>query len=160
MRQLHSLLIRAGTLRIATSVIGLATVAVIGVLGATDAPRLTRAWLSRDTGPNSPSIGYIDWPKPRASVSSVFAVEGWAADADGVVEVRLYVDADRVAVVRPVVPRPDVDAIFPHVARERHGFSAELNVGSKTGVCLVRADAVDTRGVVTTVARARVAIEP
>jgi hypothetical protein len=160
MRQLPSVLIRAGKHRITTSLIGLVAVASIGVLGATDAPRLTRALLTRDTGPNSPSIGYIDWPKPRASVSSVFSVEGWAADTDGVVEVRIFVDGDRAAVVRPSVARPDVDAIFPQVVRERHGFGAELNVGSKTGLCVVRADVVDTRGALTTVARARIVIEP
>jgi hypothetical protein len=139
---------------------GLAAVAVIGVFGATAGPRLTRALLTPDTGPNPLSIGYIDWPKPRTSVSSVFTVEGWAADEDGVVEVRIYVDRDRAAVVRPSVARPDVDAAYPRVARERHGFGAELNVGSKTGSCLVRADVLDKRGAVTTVARARIAIEP
>jgi len=160
MRQFHSVVIRAGEHRLTIAVIGLVAIALIGVLGATDAPRFTRALLAGDTAANAPSIGYIDWPKPRASVSSVFAVEGWAADPDGVKEVRIYVDADRVAVVHPWVARPDVDAIFPNVARERHGFSAELNVGAKTGPCVVRADILDTRGAVTTVARARIAIEP
>jgi len=138
----------------------LVAVAVAGLLGATAAPRLTRALLPPDTGPNPASIGYIDRPKPRTSVSSVFLVEGWAADVDGVVEVRIYVDGDRAAVVRPSVARPDVDALFPHVARERHGFGAELDVGSKTGASVIRADVLDTRGVVTTVARARIAIDP
>ena len=50
------------------------SVAVIGV-GATAAPRLTRALSPRDTGPNAASIGAIDRPKPHTSVSSVFAVE-------------------------------------------------------------------------------------
>jgi len=135
-------------------------VAVIGVFGAAMGPRITQALLPPDTGPNPASIGYIDRPKPRTSVSSVFLVEGWAADQDGVVEVRLYVDGDRAAVVRPSVERPDVDALFPHVARERHGFGAELNVGSKTGACVIRADVLDRRGAVTTVARARIAIDP
>jgi hypothetical protein len=135
-------------------------VPLVGVIGATTAPRLTRALSARDTGPNTSSIGYIDRPKQHTSVSSVFAVEGWAADVDGVVEVRIYVNDDRAAVVRPSVARPDVDAQFPRVAREPHGFSAELNVGSKTGPCFIRADAVDTRGAVTTVARARIAIDP
>ena len=98
--------------------------------------------------------------KPLASVSSVFTVEGWAADDDGVVEVRIYVDRDRAVVVRPSIARPDVDALFPHVARERHGFGAELNVGSKIGPCVIRADVLDKRGAVTTVARARIAIDP
>jgi hypothetical protein len=133
-------------------------VVVIG--GLTAAPRLLRALRTRDTGPNAASIGYIEWPKPRTSVSSVFAVEGWAADVDGVVEIRIYVDNDRAAVVRPTVARPDVDAQFPHVARERHGFGAELSVGSKTGPCFIRAEVLDTRGAVTTVARARIAIDP
>jgi hypothetical protein len=135
-------------------------VAAISAFGAAAAPRLTRALFTRDTGPNPVSIGSIDRPKPRTSVSSVFAVEGWAADADGVVEVRIYVDGDRAAVVRPSVARPDVDALYPQVARERHGFGAELNVGSKTGACVIRADVLDTRGVVTTVARARISIDP
>jgi hypothetical protein len=135
-------------------------VAILGVFGATAGPRLTRALMPRDTGPNTSSIGYIDRPKPRTSVSSVFAVEGWAADVDGVVEVRIYVDNDRAAVVRPSVARPDVDALFPQVARERHGFGAELNVGSKTGPAFIRAEVLDTRGAVTTVARARIAIDP
>lgn len=138
----------------------LIAVAGIGVLGATAAPRLTRALFTRDTGPNTASIGYLDWPKPLASVSSVFTVEGWAADDDGVVEVRIYVDRDRAVVVRPSIARPDVDALFPHVARERHGFGAELNVGSKIGPCVIRADVLDKRGAVTTVARARIAIDP
>lgn len=138
----------------------LVAVAVLGGFGAAAAPRLTRALLTRDTGPNAASIGYIDRPKVRTSVSSVFVVEGWAADEDGVVEVRIYVDADRAAVVRPSVARPDVDALFPKVARERHGFGAELNVGSRTGWCVIRADVLDTRGAVTTVARARIAIDP
>lgn len=138
----------------------LVAVAVIGVFGATAAPRLTRALLTRETGPNAPSIGYIDRPTPGTSVSSVFAVEGWAADVDGVVAVRIYVDGDRAAVVRPSVARPDVDALFPNVARERHGFGAELDVGSKTGRCLIRVDVLDTRGAVTTVARTRIAIDP
>ena len=140
--------------------VGLVAVAVIGVFGATAAPRLSRALSTRDTGPNTSSIGFIDRPKPRTSVSSVFAVEGWAADVDGVVEVRIYVNDDRAAAVRPTVPRPDVDAMFPHVARERHGFGVELDVGSKTGPAFIRADVVDTRGAVTTVARARVVIDP
>jgi hypothetical protein len=93
-------------------------------------------------------------------MSSVFTVEGWAADEDGVVEVRIYVDRDRAAVVRPSIARPDVDALFPHVARERHGFGVELSVGSKTGPCVIRADVLDKRGAVTTVARARIAIDP
>jgi hypothetical protein len=76
------------------------------------------------------------------------------------VEVRIYVDGDRAAVVRPSVARPDVDALFPQLARERHGFGAELNVGSKTGPCLVRVDVLDRRGAVTTVARTRIAIDP
>lgn len=135
-------------------------VAAIGVFGAAAAPRLTRALMTRDTGPNAASIGYIDRPKPRTSVSSVFAVEGWAADTDGVVEVRIYVDGDRAAVVRPSVARPDVDAMFPQVARERHGFGAELNVGSRTGPCVIRAEVLDRRGAVTTVALARIAIDP
>jgi hypothetical protein len=140
--------------------VSLVAVAAIGLFGATAAPRLTRALLTRDTGPHAASIGYIDRPTPRTSVSSVFVVEGWAADVDGVVEVRIYVDADRAAVVRPSVARPDVDALFPQVARERHGFGAELNVGSKIGACVIRADVLDTRGAVTTVARARIAIDP
>lgn len=160
MRQSRSVVIRSANHRILISLIGSVAVALIGLLGATGAPRLTRALWTGNTGPNPPSIGYIDWPKPRASVSSVFAVEGWAADQDGVVEVRIYVDADRVAVVRPWLARPDLDAAFPNIARERHGFSAELNVGSKTGPCVVRADILDTRGAVTPVARVRVAIEP
>jgi len=90
----------------------------------------------------------------------VFAVEGWAADVDGVVEIRIYVNDDRVAVVRPSIARPDVDALFPHVARERHGFGAELNVGSKIGPCFILAEVLDTRGAVTTVARTRITIDP
>ena len=144
--------------RHAVSAILVSLVAVIA--GTTAAPRISRALRTRDTGPNAASIGYIEWPKPRTSVSSVFAVEGWAADVDGVVEVRIYVDNDRAAVVRPSVARPDVDAQFPHVARERHGFGTELNVGSKTGPCFLRAEVLDTRGAVTTVARARIAIDP
>ena len=90
----------------------------------------------------------------------MFAVEGWAADVDGVVEIRIYVNDDRVAVVRPSIARPDVDALFPHVARERHGFGAELNVGSKIGPCFILAEVLDTRGAVTTVARTRITIDP
>lgn len=152
--------VRSARDRIRISLIGLVVIALAGLLGATKAPRLTRAFFTEDTGANPPSIGYIEWPKRNASVSSVFAVEGWAADQDGVAEVRIYCDADRVAVVRPRFARPDVDAAFPNVARERHGFNAELNVGSKIGPCVVRADVLDTRGAVTTVARARVSIDP
>jgi hypothetical protein len=152
--------IRSARNRIRIVLIGIAVVALAGLLGATKAPRLTRGLFTVDTRANPASLGYIEWPKRNASMSSVFVVEGWAADQDGVVEVRIYVDADRVAIAHPWLARPDVEAALPNVARQRHGFSVEVNAGSKIGPRVVRADVLDTRGAVTTVARATITIDP
>jgi hypothetical protein len=111
-------------------------------------------------GPNPVSLGFIDRPRPHTSVSSLFPVEGWAADESGVAEVRIFLDGRLAATVPTTASRPDVDAAFPQVARERHGFSLELDAGGTTGPCTVRADVVDRRGAVTTVAQVTIVIEP
>ena len=109
---------------------------------------------------NPPSVGSIDVPKARASVSSQFVVSGWAADESGVAELRLYLDDKLVATPSLTVVRPDVDRAYPTALREPHGFSTVVNAGDKTDRCLIRAEVLDKRGALSRVAQVSVVIEP
>jgi hypothetical protein len=109
---------------------------------------------------NPPSVGSIDVPKARASVSSQFVVSGWAADESGVAQVRIYLDDKLVATPKLTVARPDVDRVFPAAQREPHGFSTVVNAGDKTDRCVIRTEVVDQRGALSRVAQVIVVIEP
>jgi len=110
--------------------------------------------------PNPPSVGSLDSPKPGTSVSSQFVVAGWAADESGVAQVRLVIDDTVIAKPRLTVPRADVDQAFPSLLREPHGFVAVVDVGDRTGPCLIQEEVLDRHGAVSRVAHVRVVIEP
>ena len=115
----------------------------------------------RQTAPNPPSIGFIDSPSPSASVGPVFTVAGWAADESGVDRVRIYLDDELVAIVPVTSPRPDVDRAYrKYAGTGPHGFHALIDAGTRAGSCVVRAEALDKRGAITTIFSVPVTIEP
>jgi hypothetical protein len=117
----------------------------------------------RQTERNLPSIGFIDAPAPQSTVGPLFQVSGWALDSDALIErVRIYLDDDMVATVPLTILRPDVEKAFPMRmgTGTPHGFTTLVDVGSRTGYCTIRVEAVDGRGGLTQFASTTVKIEP
>jgi hypothetical protein len=100
---------------------------------------------------NPPSIGFIDIPAANATVDPGVRVSGWAADESGVKAVRIYFDDELMVSVPLVSPRPDVDKAYPQFARPDmiHGFEALIDAGSHVGYTMIRVEAIDGRGGVT-----------
>ena len=117
----------------------------------------------RQTGPNRPSIGFIDSPQANAIVGPMFAVAGWAIDPDAPVErIRIYLDDELVATVPLTVLRPDVEQLYNVTigAGTPHGFGAVIDAGSRAGFTSVRIEALDAKGGLTHLANTSVKIEP
>jgi hypothetical protein len=99
-------------------------------------------------------MGFVDAPVPGGSVGPVFLVAGWAIGRQPVDSVRIYIDDEIVGTATIMIPRPDVDREYPHLAGSgpNHGFTTTVDAGSRSGYHTVRIEAIDRTG-----ARAHVA---
>lgn len=105
----------------------------------------------RQYAANPPSIGFIDTPREGQNVAPYTVVAGWVLDEARVKAVRIYLDDQLVARVRPEISRPDVTAAYPTLAASNAdpGFGFEVDFGDRNGYCTIRVEALDGAGALT-----------
>lgn len=107
-------------------------------------------------------IGFVDSPAAEGTVGPVFLVAGWALGRQGVDRVRIYLDDEMVGNAEINVPRPDLDKQFPQYAGSgpNHGFTVNVDAGTRSGYRALRIEAIDRAGARAHVASINVKIEP
>lgn len=117
------------------------------------APRveeLGRRTIQIDNTLPQPPFGSVDQPDPKGTynVSGSFPVVGWAADADGIARVDIYIDGGNMQSALYGDARPDVGANFPDFpAALFSGFIANVDTTRvQDGVHLLEVKAVDKKG--------------
>ena len=93
-------------------------------------------------------MGNIDEPLRDVVASGHVRLSGWAADKQGIRDVRILLNGQRVAVTALTVDRPDVSAVYPELSHgsDTHGWVASVDLPSP-GVHILSAEAINIDGI-------------